>query len=219
MGDSGEAGPPEDAPAPAHAFPYLYNRTDRRICLPERHVLFSSTRGKFHNAADGACVSARDPGASAGEPGHSAGEPGDSPVAWPWRLRSSSWFTFDFGEVSSKDPVDFDSMFQSAREAIGERYIKVWAHNASDYSVRSSVFKRVANPHPRKDLQMQIVLDDDSASAFADGSALRVADLCAQDAALVRPVWNVVVDKREIKPRQSAVPSDSFPHLSSRSIQ
>ena len=151
-------------------------------------------------------ASAREPSDSAGEPADSAGEPGDSPVAWPWRLQPDSWFTFDFGEVSSKDPVDFISMFQSARKAVGERYVKVWAHNACDSSVRNSVFKRVVRPHARKDLQMQIVLDEDSAVAFADGSALRVADLCEQDVALMRPVWNVGVEKREIKPKQVVTP-------------
>ena len=111
-------------------------------------------------------------------------------------------FTYEFGTSSSADPVNFDAMYQAARHAVGDNFVKVWAHNVSDFSVRSSVIKRCAAPHPRIAVNMQITLVEDSDSAVMNGAALCAADLASENSALTRPVWHVVLNKREVKPKQ-----------------
>ena len=115
-------------------------------------------------------------------------------------------FTYEFGTTSSAQPVDFDAMYQAARKAVGEEYVKVWAHNVSDFSVRTLVSKRRAAPHARLAVNMQMTLDEDSHSAVMNGAALRAADLGSANSALMRPVWRCVLDKREVRPKQTDEP-------------
>lgn len=115
-------------------------------------------------------------------------------------------FTYEFGTNSSAQPVDFDAMYQVARAAIGDEYVRVWAHNVSDSSVRTSVSQRRVAPHARIAVNMQMTLDEDSHSAVMNGAALRAADLAAANLALARPVWRCLLKNREIRPNQKAEP-------------
>ena len=122
--------------------------------------------------------------------------------------RSKSLFTYDFGDLCSTDAVDFNTMFRAARDASGASFVKVWAHNVSDIAVRSSVFQRVVVPRPRKVVQMQLTLEEDSGSTPAEfcGHSLRPADVQPQSFALLRPAWRVVLEKREVRPTPTASP-------------
>ena len=106
-------------------------------------------------------------------------------------LRPKSLFSFDFEVQASDVPVEFSEMFMAARKALGAEFVKVYAHSVTDHAKRGSSFKRVAEPHPMKVVDIAMV---------ADSCVFRDADISPIEAALVRPVWHVALTEREIRP-------------------